>query len=87
MKVFAHYLFFFGILFLAFGSTLLGFMIQIRAQRVLSATLAGFICLLEAPFSSFFAFFILDDKLSLLQWSGAFLIFLSAALAIKLQSK
>jgi drug/metabolite transporter (DMT)-like permease len=76
-----------GFLFLVFGSTLLGFMIQVRAQRALSATLCGLLCLLEAPFSAFFAFIFLNDKLSFVQWGGAFLIFISAALAVKIHSE
>ncbi|MGE3973747.1 MAG: DMT family transporter [Bdellovibrionales bacterium] len=68
----------FGLAWLIFGSTILAFMLQIRAQKVLSSSLASLLFLLESPFAALFAFAILGDRLSLTQWGGALLIIASA---------
>ncbi len=76
-----------GFLFLLFGSTLVAFFIQVRAQRVLSANSASLICLLESPFAALFAFWLLEERLTLSQWSGAMLIFFSAIYSLFLESQ
>ncbi len=63
-----------GLLSLAFGSTLLGFYLQIRAQKQISASLASLLFLLESPMSFFFAYFLLHERLNFLQFFGALLI-------------
>ncbi len=68
-----------GVLFLALGSTLLGFHIQIRAQRVISPSLASFFFLLESPFAALFAAYFFGERLSSTQWMGAALIFFATA--------
>ncbi len=67
-----------GIGFLAIGSSLIGFMIQIRAQKVIPPSVVSVFFLLESPFAAFFAFLFFGEHLSLHQWGGAFLIFVSA---------
>lgn len=76
-----------GFCLLLFGSTLFGFMIQIRAQRVLSSNAASLICLLESPFGAFFAYVFLAERLQWSQWAGAILIFFSAIYTILLENR
>ena len=67
-----------GVFSLTFGSTLIAFFLQVKAQKTLSASLASLIFLLESPFASFFAFLLLGEKITMLQTLGGGLIFLSA---------
>jgi drug/metabolite transporter (DMT)-like permease len=71
-----------GMLSLIFGSTLLGFYFQIKAQQKLSSSLASLIFLLESPFSCLFAIYFLSESITLLQFLGAIMIFSSCALAV-----
>ncbi len=75
-----------GLLALAFGSTLLGFFLQVRAQKLISAPVASILFLLESPFSFVFAYFLLQERLNALQFFGAFLI-LVACLGASLKQK
>ncbi len=75
-----------GISFLVLGSTLLGFMLQVRAQRSLSPSLASILCLLESPFAALFAFTILGESLMPSQTIGTVLILLSAFGAMRIKS-
>ncbi|HEX4922899.1 MAG TPA: DMT family transporter, partial [Bdellovibrionales bacterium] len=68
----------FGLFYLALGSQLVAFMLQVRAQRVLSPTLASLLFLLESPFAAVFAFALLGEQLSYVQWLGAVVIMLSS---------
>lgn len=70
-----------GLLSLTFGSSLLAFFLQVRAQRKLSATVAALLFLMESPFSAFFAAWLLGDRLSFTQMIGAVLIFVACAVA------
>jgi len=70
-----------GVLSLAFGSTVIAFYLQVRAQAHLSATLSSLLFLLESPFAMVFAIVLLGDRLSLLEAAGAALILLSAFVA------
>jgi drug/metabolite transporter (DMT)-like permease len=70
-----------GVGSLAFGSTLLAFYLQIRAQAKLSATVSSLLFLLESPFAMLFSIALLGEKPGLGHGLGAFLIFVSAALA------
>lgn len=72
-----------GMVFLVFGSTILGFLIQVRAQRVLSASVSGMLFLLEAPIAAFFAFFIFEERLNSLQLIGATMILFAAVLTMR----
>lgn len=63
-----------GLLTLAFGSTLIAFAFQVRAQKKLSPSLASLLYLLESPFATLFAIYFLDESLRTAQWVGAGLI-------------
>jgi drug/metabolite transporter (DMT)-like permease len=73
----------FGLLFIAFGSTLVAFMLQVRAQKVLSNSLASMLFLLESPFAAVFAALFLSEQLDLPQWAGAVLIMAAALGAVR----
>jgi drug/metabolite transporter (DMT)-like permease len=76
----------FGLLFLVGPVTLGAFMVQVRAQRVLPSSLVSMIFLLESPCAAFFAHFLFQERLAWSQWSGAFLILLSAVGAVYLHT-
>lgn len=76
-----------GLLSTAIGSTLIGFIIQVRAQKVLSDTTAAQFFLLESPFALLFGALILHESVNLVQGTGAFLILLTSFLTLKLESK
>lgn len=75
----------FGLLFLAIGSTAIAFMLQIRAQQVLSASTASLLFLLESPFAALFGFVFFAEMLSVHQWIGASLILISAISSVRRQ--
>ena len=68
----------FGILSLAIGSSLIGFYIQVRTQRVLSNTTASMLFLLESPFAFLFGSLFLAESLNLRQVIGALIIILAS---------
>ncbi len=70
-----------GIISLTFGSTLIGFMLQVKAQKVLSPSIASLLYLLESPFATLFAITLLGETLNFLQWMGGALILIAAAAA------
>lgn len=70
-----------GFLSLVFGSTMIAFALQVRAQKVISPSLASLLFLLESPFATFFAFLLLGENLQLTQWIGAGAILVAAALS------
>ncbi len=74
-----------GILATAIGSTLIGFLIQIRAQRVLSETTAAQLFLLESPFALMFGFLIFNERIVGLQSAGAAIILLASYLTLRLE--
>lgn len=76
-----------SILFLAVFSSLLAFMIQIRAQAVISASSASMIFLLESPIAAFFGYWFLAESLGLWQWSGAALILFATLGTVLLESQ
>lgn len=75
-----------GIAALAFGSTVLAFALQIKAQARLSATVASLLCLLESPFAMIFAMAILGESMGIFEACGATLIFFSAVGASWIES-
>lgn len=81
----AHALY--GFAFVAVVSTILAFLMQVRAQRVLSTPLASILFLLESPFAALGAFFLLGERLGVLQWSGAALILVASAGAVGLEAR
>ena len=70
-----------GILSLTFGSSMLAFFLQVRAQEKLSSTVAALLFLMESPFSAIFAAWLLHERMSALQISGAVLIFVACVSA------
>ncbi len=72
----------FSISFLALGSSLIAFWIQIRAQKILNSTTASLLFLLESPFALLFGAWLLHEQPSQIQLMGAFLILIAAALSI-----
>lgn len=67
-----------GLAILSLLVSVVAFYLQIRAQRILSATTSSLLCLLEAPYALFFAMTLLEEKLTLLQGFGVILILLSS---------
>ena len=76
-----------GLLMLTFGSTLIAFALQVRAQKHISPSIASLLFLLESPFSAFFAIFFLGENLKALQWTGGALIMVAAALSVIFQKE
>lgn len=72
-----------GIIFLAFASSLIAFFIQVRAQKVLSSTVASMLFLLESPYAFLFGFLFLNETLNVTQFAGAILIIIAAYLTIR----
>ena len=68
---------FLGLLSLTFCSTLIGFALQVRAQRVLSPSTASLIFLLESPFAALFALIFLGETMGPTQLFGGILILTS----------
>ena len=66
-----------GLFSVTIGSSLIAFWLQIRAQEKISASLASVLFLLESPVSMFFAYWLLNERLSVLQLLGCLLIFIS----------
>ncbi len=75
-----------GLGILTFGSSLLAFYLQFRAQRVISPSLVSLLFLLESPFSAILAVTLLGEHLSTTQILGALLIFVSCAVASQLKT-
>jgi drug/metabolite transporter (DMT)-like permease len=75
-----------GLAALAFGSSMIAFFLQIKAQRTLSASVSAVLFLLESPFACVFALIFLKERLSWSQWIGAGLILL-ACLGVSLRTK
>lgn len=68
-----------GLAALVFGSTLIGFGLQVRAQKFLRPSVASLLFLLESPFATLFAIYFLGESLRTEQWAGAGLILVAAA--------
>jgi drug/metabolite transporter (DMT)-like permease len=76
-----------GLLSLTFGSTVIAFYLQVRAQKHLSATVSSLIFLLESPFALIFAILLLHESLNTTESIGAGLIFLSATFATLIEAR
>lgn len=63
-------------------STVIGFMIQIRAQAVLSELQASLMFLLEAPIASILAMTFLSEHFSPLQWAGGLLLLVACVVQL-----
>ena len=79
-----------GLIIMSIGSTLIGFALQVRGQKRISATTASIVYQIESPIAAIFAYFLLGERLSSSQLLGASLIFgaaLGASLFSSLQFK
>jgi drug/metabolite transporter (DMT)-like permease len=74
-----------SILGLSIFVSLGAFFLQIRAQKILSNTTASMLCLLEGPYSFIFASVFLAERLSPIQFLGAFIILLSSAMSVYIE--
>lgn len=71
-----------AILYTAFFATFLGFLIQTKAQSVMSATVASVLLATETPFAVFFGLYFHSDPLTLRIITGGSLVMLAIALVI-----
>ncbi|MGE0528003.1 MAG: DMT family transporter [Bdellovibrionales bacterium] len=76
-----------GVLSLAFGSTVIAFFLQVRAQAYLSPTVSSLLFLLESPFALIFSLLLLDESLGPFEAAGATIIFVSAMAASLLEAR
>lgn len=72
----------FGLLMMIFGAGLIAFYFQVRAQEKIPPNLASLLFLLESPFSALFAFWLLHERFTPLQWLGGAVILAACAAAI-----
>jgi drug/metabolite transporter (DMT)-like permease len=68
-----------GFAYLVLVSTLIGFLLQMMAQRVLRSSTACLILLMESPWAAMFAWVLLGERLTVIQAVGCALILLAAA--------
>ena len=76
-----------AVFYTAFFATFLGFLIQVKAQSVMSATVAGVLLAMETPFALFFGLYFDNDPLTLRIISGGTLVLIAMALVIWSDSK
>lgn len=67
-----------GLLALTFGTTMLAFYFQLRAQRTISASTASLLFLLESPIAAIFSYLLAGERLSWLQLVGCATVLFSA---------
>jgi drug/metabolite transporter (DMT)-like permease len=71
-----------AILYTAFFATFIGFLIQTKAQSVMSATVASVLLATETPFAVFFGLYFHSDPLTLRIITGGSLVMAAMALVI-----
>ena len=71
-----------AILYTAFFATFIGFLIQTKAQSVMSATVASVLLATETPFAVFFGLYFHNDPLTLRIITGGSLVMAAMALVI-----
>lgn len=76
-----------AVFYTAFFATFLGFLIQTKAQSVMSATVAGVLLAMETPFALFFGLYFDNDPINLRIISGGTLVLIAMALVIWSDSK
>ena len=76
-----------AVFYTAFFATFLGFLIQTKAQSVMSATVAGVLLAMETPFALFFGLYFDNDPITLRIISGGTLVLIAMALVIWSYSK
>jgi drug/metabolite transporter (DMT)-like permease len=76
-----------GLIALTFGSSLVAFYFQVKAQKDLSPSVASLLFLLESPFSWAFAIYFLGENPSWIQGFGALLILIACTLTALTEAK
>ena len=76
-----------AVFYTAFFATFLGFLIQTKAQSVMSATVAGVLLAMETPFALFFGLYFDNDPITLRIITGGTLVLIAMALVIWSDSK
>jgi drug/metabolite transporter (DMT)-like permease len=76
-----------AVLYTAFFATFVGFLIQTKAQSVMSATVAGVLLAMETPFALFFGLYFDNDPITWRIISGGSLVIIAMALVIWSDSK
>ena len=76
-----------AIVFTAIFATFFAFLIQVKAQAVMSATVAGVLLAMETPFALFFGLYFDNDPITLRIMSGGTLVMLAMAMVIWSDSK
>ena len=76
-----------AIVFTAIFATFFAFLIQVKAQAVMSATVAGVILAMETPFALFFGLYFDNDPFTLRIMSGGTMVMLAMAMVIWSDSK
>ena len=76
-----------AVFYTAFFATFLGHLIQVKAQSVMSATVAGVLLAMETPFALFFGLYFDNDPITLRIISGGTLVLIAMALVIWSDSK
>ena len=76
-----------GLISLIVGSSLIAFYLQVRAQEKIPPNLASLMFLLESPFSALFAYYLLHENFSQLQWMGGSLILGACVVAVLTSGK
>jgi drug/metabolite transporter (DMT)-like permease len=71
-----------AVFFTAFFATFLGFLIQVKAQSMMSATAAGVLLAMEVPFALVFGLYFDNDPLTLRIISGGTLVMAAMAMVI-----
>jgi drug/metabolite transporter (DMT)-like permease len=71
-----------AVIFTAVFATFFGFLIQVKAQAVMSATVAGVLLAMETPFALFFGLYFDNDPFTLRIMSGGTLVMLAMTLVI-----
>jgi len=74
-------------LFTALFATFFGFLIQVKAQAVMTATAAGVVLAMEVPFAFIFGLYFDNDPLTLRIVSGGTLVMTAMAMVIWSDSK
>jgi len=72
----------FAVIFTAVFATFIGFLIQVKAQAVMTATSAGVVLAMEVPFAFMFGLYFDNDPLTFRIASGGILVMLAMAMVI-----
>jgi drug/metabolite transporter (DMT)-like permease len=78
---------FLGMSLAVLGPSIIAFSLQVHAQRFVSPAVAGLLYLLECIFGALFAFLLLGERMSPLQWGGAALILAGAFGVVRLETR